>query len=455
MTHDADPGFVVVEGDDMSTQDDTMALSASQMIGDYIGVFFVAFVISIVAVPCLRWLAVRNGIVDHPDSDRKLHAEPVAYLGGVAIFLGWFAGVIYSASVVPVHFGEQAVQSSNPRLPFALIFGASVITLTVLIDDIYKITPRVKMGGQFMAAAALAWSSQNLGTELVIDLSASVGLSVSPMVAYILGAALIAIFVVGGCNSMNFIDGLDGLAAGVTGIVFLGLLFIAAYLGVELASPLESRMPIVLCLAALGCLAGFLPYNFNPANIYMGDAGSLLLGYLSVSTILLFADAPGGGPMLVTAAMLVFALPITDMTMAIARRFLKGDPLYKPDNRHIHHKVLNTFQRLELPPNPTVKLTVLTMYLIAVVFAVLGCSLVYLRWRYILAVFFAVFGFIVVGAYKSGRRYRLLDQSALSDAQPPVPSTDSPSDHHAASTDESPAPAPSSVDQKDQSATPV
>ncbi len=411
----------------MPTQDDMMALSAGQMIGDYIGVFFVAFVASIVASPCMRWLAVRNGIVDRPDSGRKAHAEPVAYLGGVAIFLGWLAGVLYSAFVVPVHFGEQVAQFPDPKLPFALIFGATVVMLTGLIDDIYKITPRVKMGGQFMAAAALAWSSQNLGTKLVVDLLAAVGLSAPPMVAYVLGAALIAIFVVGGCNSMNFLDGLDGLATGVTGIIFLGLLFIAAYLGVEMASPLQSRVPIVLCLAALGCLAGFLPYNFNPANIYMGDAGSLLLGYLCVSTILLFADAPGGGPMLVTAALLIYALPIMDMSLAIARRLLKGEPLYKPDNRHLHHKVLDTFQRLELPPNPSVKMAVFTMYFLAAIFAVLGCSLVFLRWRYVLAVFFAVFGFIVVGAYKSGRRYLLIDQSSPSQLIPDTPNTDSPS----------------------------
>ena len=132
----------------MPTSDDITAFSAGQMIGDYIGVFFVAFVVSIVAAPFRRWLAVRNGIVDRPDSGRKVHAEPIAYLGGVAIFLGWLAGMIFSESVVPVHFGEQAAVSEGLRLPFALIFGATVVMLTGLIDDVYGITPRVKIGGQ-------------------------------------------------------------------------------------------------------------------------------------------------------------------------------------------------------------------------------------------------------------------------------------------------------------------
>ena len=165
-----------------------------------------------------------------------------------------------------------------------------------------------------------------------------------------------------------------------------------------------------MCLAIVGASLGFLPYNFNPANIFMGDTGSLLLGYLCVATILLFADSPTQGPRLVTAALIVFALPLTDLFLTVSRRALNGKPLSVADKGHIHHKVLLIFQHVIPSPNLCIKLAVLVMYALAGVFTVLGCSLVFLRWRYVLVVFFTVFGFILVGAYKSGRRQAILDQ---------------------------------------------
>lgn len=379
--------------------------SAGQLVAGHIDAFFLAFLVSILVAPLLRWLAVRNGIVDRPDPGRKMQTEPVAYLGGVAIFLGWLVGVMFSGMVVV----GGAERTRDTILPFSLVFGATVIMVTGLIDDVYKIAPRVKVGGQFLAAAALAWSSQNMGTKLVIDTFEAVGFSVPFELAYVLGAAVIAMFVVGGCNAMNLLDGLDGLAAGVTAIMSLGFLFIAVQLGTRISGADLGQEPIMMCLAILGAVMGFLPYNFNPANMFMGDAGSLLLGYLCVSTILLFANAPNGGPILVTAALIVFALPIMDMVLTISRRALKRQALSQADKRHLHHKLLGVFQRFDLPQNLSVKLAVLTMYGLAATFTILGCLMVFLRWRYILAVFFAIFGFVVVGAYKAGRQELLLE----------------------------------------------
>jgi len=372
------------------------------LVGDYIGVFFVSFVACFVLVPVMRWLATRHNIVDRPDT-RKNHLEPVAYLGGVALFLGWLCGVAFSYLIKPVSFTSSGLTAEDFRFPVALIVGATTIMLTGLIDDTYGISPRVKIGGQFMAAAALAWSSQNLGIKLITDLFAAGGVTVPFLVAYILGAVLIAGFVVGGCNSMNLLDGLDGLAAGVCAIVCLGFLFISVYGGTDAQNPGVNRVLIVMCMAILGVVLGFLPYNFNPANIFMGDTGSMLLGYLCASTILLFAETPKNGPMLVTAALIVCALPLTDTFLTIFRRALQGQPLSKADKGHLHHKILAVIQQFVASPNLSIKLAVLVMYLLAAVFAVVGCSLVFLRWRYVLAVFIAVFGFILVGTYKSGR----------------------------------------------------
>lgn len=390
----------------MSALADAATVGASKLVSDRFGVFFLAFVISLLVTPLMRWLAVRNGIIDQPDLNRKNHLEPVAYLGGVGLFLAWLGGLLLGWLVLPG--GTERGTPMGTGVPLPMVFGATVIMLTGLIDDVYGISPRVKIGGQFMAAAALSLSSQNLGVKLVQDTLAWVGVSPPFLLVYVLGGTLIALFVVGGCNSMNLLDGLDGLAAGVAGIAGLGLLMITVTTGANADDPGRGGAQIANCMAMLGAVLGFLPYNFNPANIFMGDAGSLLLGYLCVSTILLFADAPSGGPVLVTAALIVYALPITDMFVTIFRRTLRGQPLSTADKGHLHHKVLAVIRLVVHSPNLSVKLAVLVMYGLAAFFSVLGYSLVFLRWRYVLAAFFSVFGFILVRAYKSARREAIL-----------------------------------------------
>ena len=223
--------------------------------------------------------------------------------------------------------------------------------------------------------------------------------------------------VVGGCNSLNLLDGLDGLAAGVSGIAAVGFLFIALYVAAHPypdSSFFDLRadpVRIVMSLALLGAVLGFLPYNFNPAKIFMGDAGSLLLGYLCVATILEFAYVSYVGPLLVIAALIVFALPIADTTLAIVRRKMRGQPIFSPDNQHLHHLCLRYAKRLGLGPQASVKVAVLAMYLLAAVFAVLGCLLgvqshgqtVVHRWRFVLGIFAVVFGSILLIAYRAGR----------------------------------------------------
>lgn len=390
----------------MLTLAQTTSGTVSAILADYIGVLFVAMAVAFVATPINRWLATRNGLVDWPDLSRKNHLEPVAYMGGVAILIGWLGGIAYSY-LMTVR-GDSAGSAAAVNFPLPLVFGATVITLTGLVDDIYNISPRVKIGGQFLAAAAMALSSQSLGTKLVIDITQTIGVSIPWPVAYFLGAALLAIFVIGGCNSMNLLDGLDGLAAGVAAIACTGFLVIALYAAVQAPDGQIDPVRIVMCLAAIGALLGFLPYNFNPANIFMGDAGSLLVGYLCVSTILLFADSPHSGPKMVMAALIVFGLPIIDTALAIARRVLKSKPVSKGDTDHLHHQFLRTVQSLAMGPNISVKIAVLMLYIVAMAFAFLGCSVVFLRWRYTAMVFVTLLGFLWVGAYKSGRRRALM-----------------------------------------------
>lgn len=378
---------------------ETDALTA---LAPYMGVFFVAFFVVIAVTPLLRRLAVANGIVDWPDLKRKNHALPVAYLGGVAIFVGWVAGVFASYLVASDELG--------PSFPVSIMIGAGVITLTGLIDDAHGLSPRAKVGGQLFAAAALTWNQ--IGIQVTEQVFALLGFSPPSTVVYFAATVLVAVFVLGGCNAVNLIDGLDGLATGVVLIAMCGFLAIALCLSDVEAAALDNPQRIVLCLATIGALLGFLPYNFSPAAIFMGDAGSLLLGFLSVSAILLFGDVPALSLKLVTASLIVFAVPITDTSLAIVRRKLRGQPIMSPDNQHLHHLLRKA--------GLSVKKSVLVLYAVAVAFGVLGVLTVALefQWRYSLAILSVLYGSIMVLAFKYGAYCMAIErQQAKSSAQ--------------------------------------
>lgn len=393
----------------------------SDVVGPYMGVFFIAYFVAFIATPLMRTLAVRNGIIDWPDLKRKNHVEPIAYLGGIAIFVGWLAAVELSYFVTPAH----SAGGVRVFFPLSVVIGAGLVVLTGLLDDVYGISPRVKVGGQLLAAAALA--SENVGTRIVFDFLRTLSIPQEALgtinephlIVYVAGTVLIAVFVVGACNSINLIDGLDGLASGIVGIAAVGFLVIAAIIALDPdvvgSAAQHSHQRLVMCLALVGAVLGFLPYNFNPANIFMGDAGSLLLGYLSAATMLMFAHVPGNSLIFVTACLVVLALPITDTSLAIFRRKMRGQPIFSPDNQHIHHLLRRS--------GYTVRQAVFVMYGLATLFAAVGCLMVVfdLRWRYVLAVFFVLFGFILVTAYKFGYRQHLLDQMAERAAEAPPP----------------------------------
>ncbi len=386
--------------------------SLLDVVNVFLPVFFVAFFVSILATPIMRKLAIRYGIIDWPDLQRKAHITPVAYLGGVGICLGWLAGVMTCFFL-----------TGSSVFPMEIVLGAAAITITGLFDDIYGIRARVKVGGQLFAAAALASvkltpGGDAIGVQLIGTIFSIMGLGdVHSSIVYLVGTMVIAVFVLGGCNAVNLIDGLDGLASGVTAIATGGFLIIAAIVAVDhINDPdLQRYLPsdtarIVMCLAILGGIAGFLPYNFNPATIFMGDAGSLLLGYLAMTTILLFADTQVEALKIVTACLIVFALPITDTSLAIVRRKIRGQNIFAPDAQHLHHLLRKR--------GLSVKKAVLTMYLMGFMFAALGVSMIAmdLRWRNVLVVFVVLYGFIMVTAFKVGQQQLIREKLAAAAA---------------------------------------
>jgi len=410
------------------------AASRLEILQGYIGVAVVAFIVTLLTTPLARRLAIHLGIIDRP-SARKIHSIPIAYLGGVSVFLGLMAGIFYSYLAIPFEglisfhqtsFGDPNLNEFGARggipspVPPSIVLGITVIMVVGLIDDVFGIMPRVKLGGQLFAAAALAYDdigvkvaqgvlSPTLGELLnnrdltwFIDLPIQ-GVSLELDLIYWTGTAVIAIFVLGGCNASNLIDGLDGLLTGVTAIAAAGILFIALGLAMVDDGPRDAQR-IVLCLAVVGACLGFLPHNFNPASVFLGDCGSLTLGFCTVVMILMLGDSGQGTgrTYLVLAGLIIYAIPIIDTVLAIVRRKLAGKKMSEPDSDHLHHMLKRSLG---------VKGAVLTLYAVGIGFALLGValSLGRARWIYALALLFA--SYIAVYSIKIARRKQLEEQA--------------------------------------------
>jgi UDP-GlcNAc:undecaprenyl-phosphate GlcNAc-1-phosphate transferase len=410
----------------------------------YIGVLVVSFLLTLIVTPLMRRLAVANGIIDRPSDPRKIHRMPIAYLGGVAVFLGLLGGIFYSflANKFPTLIDFHAAKPEHLKdgafyepVPISIVLGITVIMLVGVLDDVFGISPRVKIGGQLFAAAALAVGDVGvqLAAGVLVPAAKSLGVhtqvyngietillsipmpfhvmggNVLPIdVVYWAGTAVIAVAVLGLCNASNLIDGLDGLLSGTTAISSVGLLVLA--LGMALADdgPRDAQR-IVLCLALLGACLGFLPHNFNPATIFLGDAGSLLLGFCTCVIILTLGDT--GKSHLVAAGLIIYALPIIDTTLAIVRRKMEGKSISAADDQHLHHMLRRALG---------VKGAVGVLYGIAAVFAVIGAgiSLVRARVIYLLAMILAAY--IGVTAIKIARRKFIEAQAAAYDAKATV-----------------------------------
>lgn len=402
-------------------------LSRLDIFHNYMGIFMVSFLVALCVTPLMRRLAIANGVVDRPSVARKVHRVPVAYLGGVAVFLGILAGIMFAYTeplhhLVSFHATNHDAKSGLPGgVPVSVVLGMTVIMFCGLWDDVAGIDPRAKIAGMLFAAAALAMEDVGVkvAAGLIIPIAHALGIPVMtppgggaetvafliPMpfsvgghaginidLVYWIGTAVIAIFVLGACNASNLIDGLDGLLSGTTAIANVGLLIIALGLAVVDDGPRDAPR-LVLCLAVLGACLGFLPHNLNPATIFLGDAGSLLLGYCTIVVVLMLGDT--GKTHLVLAGLVIYAIPIIDTTLAIVRRKMSGRSISDADDQHLHHI---------LKRGLGVKGAVFALYAIGIGFAALGVLLSEGRQRVIYALVIVFASFIGVIALKIGRR---------------------------------------------------
>jgi UDP-GlcNAc:undecaprenyl-phosphate GlcNAc-1-phosphate transferase len=421
-------------------------IDAVEMLNVFAPVFIAGFLITLAATPVVRRLALIVGVIDTPDAHRKHHKAPVAYLGGLAVFMGFMAAMLVSSVAIDFESVDLA------PVPISILVGATTIALTGLADDIWKWDARLKIAGQLVAAAALAYSNIGIGAvtgflqpfvgaanEELFHVGSTV--IFNSTLYYWVGTAFLGFVIIGGCNAANLIDGLDGLLTGTTAIMSSGFLAISLLLAstvmVEDPSTSFVGVRVALSLALLGCMLGFLPWNFNPAVIFLGDCGSLLIGYLCVTTILLFGEQ--GAPSLVVAGFIIFGLPITDTTLAIIRRKVAGVPMSTPDAQHIHHQVKRLFG--------SVKKSVFALYGLTLIFTFIGvaiASVLLLTETRVLVVYsigIAFFGFVISVAVKIALIQRA--QSELADAELQTAKS---------SVSAKPISAPSSVTSSDQPA---
>ncbi len=426
-----------------STLDNPARGNPMEIFNGYLPVFIVAFLTTLLVTPIFRRMAIAYGVIDRPDEARKHHKFPIAYMGGVAVYCGIVAAIAFSY-LAPLHglitFHSTKYIPEYRDLPFpvpmSILFGMTIVMLIGLWDDVAKVAPLQKVGGQLLAAAALAMNdvgvkvakqvllpigewvgNKDLIWNIPIPLDIpGLGHSIPIDVMYWTGTAIIAIFVLGACNASNLIDGLDGLLSGVTAICAGGLLVVAIGMAMWDNGPLDAAR-ITLCLALLGACMGFLPHNFNPATIFLGDSGSLLLGYTTIVIVLMLGDT--GQTNLVLAGLIIYAIPMIDTALAIIRRKMSGQSISAADDQHLHHILKRKLG---------VQGAVYVLYLMGFGFAALGILLTLERGRITYALTLVLAAFIGVIAFKVARRKQFEEQAAklrLSTGQAAGSSTES------------------------------
>lgn len=298
---------------------------------------FVSLAISLALTPRLRDNFLGRGWVDLPDGARKLHARPVPRLGGVPVALAYVAALALVAWL-PLP-GAEVLRRQAPRLA-ALIPAAVLIFAAGLVDDLRGIRPWAKLSVQLAAATWVALLGVRIDTVA--------GHPLAPA----LGVPLTVLWLAWCSNAFNLIDGLDGLAAGLG--LFASLILAAGGLFHDDLSLALVTVPLA------GALTGFLRYNFNPASIFLGDCGSLLIGFLLGAYGVIWSQKSAAA-LGITAPVLAIAVPSLDVALAIARRYLRRRPIFAADRGHLHHRLLD----LGLTP----RRAALTLYALGGVYA--------------------------------------------------------------------------------------
>jgi UDP-GlcNAc:undecaprenyl-phosphate GlcNAc-1-phosphate transferase len=309
---------------------------------EYVLVFLVAAAVTYLLTVIAREIALRTGAVAEV-RDRDVHAEPIPYLGGLAMLGGLVAAYVVGRELPFLSTSQFFIEDAR-----VVILAGAIVCGVGVLDDLFELDWLTKLGGQVIAVAFLLYSGIQLR---FININAREQFSLDAAQ----GALLTAVVVVATINAVNFVDGLDGLAAGVVGIGAAAF-FVFAYQLANLNGVTLATTAAFLSAALAGACAGFLPHNFHPARLFMGDSGSMLLGLvLSTSALTLTTQFPGSEltrgaagsdvnpaayflPLLLPIAILI--VPIADLVLAVVRRGWAGRSPFSPDKQHLHHRLL-------------------------------------------------------------------------------------------------------------------
>lgn len=296
-------------------------------------ILLVSFIVSFAAVPLIKRLAPVVGAMDVPQSSLQIHTRPIPRLGGLAIFFGFMA-----AALVAILFGNP-ISAEAKGLMLPLLVGATAMLLLGTIDDIRGLQPHHRFAVQIPVAIFLI----RFGIKINIP-------SLLP-----LGIALTVFYVIGSCNSMNLLDGVDGLAAGVTAIASLafGIVFLIQ----------GQTQGLILSIALLGSTLGFLRHNLAPASIFMGDSGSLFLGFMLAVLAILYLRTVND-MMTFLVPMAILGVPVFDTACTLIRRSINHKPLMPGDRGHCYDKLMDG--------GLTTKQSVFVVYGMGIVFAITG-----------------------------------------------------------------------------------
>ena len=327
-----------------------------------------AFLLSLLLTPFVRNLFRRWGLVDRPDSARKLHERPVPSAGGVALALAF---VLSYAVLLSLPLRARSLVEEGLPLTWRLLPSAIVVLGFGFLDDILGLRPWQKLLGQLAAAAGAFWA----------------GIHLSSLVGHHIGIVWSLPLTVGWLifctNALNLIDGVDGLATGV------GLFASATML---IAALLQSNVPLALATAPLvGSLLGFLRYNFEPATVFLGDSGSLFLGFLLGCYGVVWSQK-SNTLLGMTAPLLALFIPLLDTALVMIRRFLRRQPIFTGDRCHIHHRLLER--------GLTPRWVALSLYAACVVGAVCSIAIMQAQFSGIIIVFFGLL--VAIGVWRLG-----------------------------------------------------
>ena len=316
----------------------------------------IPFVFSLLIMFLMKKIAYYIGALDIPKDSRRMHQKTMPKLGGLGMFLSFLLGYVL--------FGKQSILMNS------ILIGSFIIILTGLIDDINPLKARYKLIGQIIASSLIPLYGGIVLTEI-----SAFGLYIN---FGFLSIPATIIFIVAIINCINLIDGLDGLSSGISSIYFLTIGIIC------IMTNSYNSLQCFLTFIMRGSTLGYLWHNFPPAKIFMGDTGSMFLGYIiAVIALLGFKNVTFTS---VIVPIFLLAIPIIDTICAIIRRKLKKESIAKADKQHFHHQIMNM--------TSSVKKTILIIYLIDILFAV--ASIIYIIQDRILGIIIYTILFILV-----------------------------------------------------------